>query len=205
MELFVTILIVNRSNGKIIINIYFMLTTITSGIYAEACRSPLIAFIIRDIDIQYSLIDQMRVLDLNQGLNGNDEWWGCGTALRFDSNYHHYAQRGAKLTLIEDHRLTMPVTFLSHKPSHKQLFQISPGIEVLCYNESVKVHRAFAYLSFITEEEAPEHGGLIECKSLFSGRNITTDFEDMWCTSFASGTKFCHIVMELREPAEITS
>ncbi|XP_028178401.1 protein KIAA0556-like [Ostrinia furnacalis] len=79
------------------------------------------------------------------------------------------------------------------------------GIEILCYNESVKVHRAYAYTSFITDEETPDPGSLMECKSLFSGRNITTDFDDMWCTNFASGTKFCHIIMELREPSEITS
>ncbi|KAL0871387.1 hypothetical protein ABMA27_005120 [Loxostege sticticalis] len=79
------------------------------------------------------------------------------------------------------------------------------GIDILCYNESVKVHRAYAYTSFITDDESPDHGSLIECRSLFSGRNITTDFDDMWCTNFESGTKFCHIVMELREPSEITS
>lgn len=69
----------------------------------------------------------------------------------------------------------------------------------------MKVHRAFAYTSFISDDESPEHTGLIECKSLFSGRNISTDFDDMWCTNFAAGSKFCHIVMELREPSEITS
>ncbi|XP_047031742.1 katanin-interacting protein-like [Helicoverpa zea] len=79
------------------------------------------------------------------------------------------------------------------------------GIELLCYNEPIKVHRAYAYTAFITEDQAPEHSSLIECKSLFNGKNITTDFEDMWCTNFATGTKFCHIVMELLETTEITS
>ncbi|KAH9639635.1 hypothetical protein HF086_010042 [Spodoptera exigua] len=79
------------------------------------------------------------------------------------------------------------------------------GIELLCYNEPVKIYRAYAYTAFITEDQAPEHSNLIECKSLFNGRNITTDFEDMWCTNFAAGNKFCHIVMELAEATEITS
>ncbi|KAF9799613.1 hypothetical protein SFRURICE_018800 [Spodoptera frugiperda] len=79
------------------------------------------------------------------------------------------------------------------------------GIELLCYNEPVKIHRAYAYTSFITEDQSQEHSNLLECKSLFNGRNITTDFEDMWCTNFSTGNKFCHIVMELMEPTEITS
>ncbi|CAH0588915.1 unnamed protein product [Chrysodeixis includens] len=79
------------------------------------------------------------------------------------------------------------------------------GIELLCYNESIKIHRAYAYTAFITEDQAPEHSSLIDCKALFSGRNITTDFEDMWCSNFATGNKFCHIVMELVESTEITS
>ncbi|XP_052755156.1 protein KATNIP homolog isoform X2 [Galleria mellonella] len=77
------------------------------------------------------------------------------------------------------------------------------GIDILRYNESVKLHRAFAYTAPITDEQPPEHG-LIECKNLFNGRNITTDFDDMWCTNLPSG-RYCHIVMELREPTEITS
>ncbi|CAG9788853.1 unnamed protein product [Diatraea saccharalis] len=79
------------------------------------------------------------------------------------------------------------------------------GIEIMCYNEPVKVYRAYAYCSYINDEQPPDRGDLIECKSLFSGRNISTDFEDMWCTSFEPGVKFCHIVMEFREPKEITS
>ncbi|CAH0400997.1 unnamed protein product [Chilo suppressalis] len=79
------------------------------------------------------------------------------------------------------------------------------GIEIMCYNEPITVYRAYAYCSYINDEQTPDRSDLIECKSLFSGRNITTDFEDMWCTSFEPGVKFCHIVMELREPMEITS
>lgn len=80
-------------------------------------------------------------------------------------------------------------------------------MEILCYNKSVKIHRAYAYLSFISNEESSpnEQGPLIECKNLFNGRNISTEFEDMWCTNFSPETKFCHIVMELIEPSEITS
>ncbi|KAL4707890.1 hypothetical protein ACJJTC_010325 [Scirpophaga incertulas] len=79
------------------------------------------------------------------------------------------------------------------------------GIELMCYNDPVRVYRAYAYLSSIGEEELLIESALLDCKSLFNGRNITTDFDDMWCVSFAPGAKFCHIVMELREPAEITS
>ncbi|XP_026321262.1 protein KIAA0556-like isoform X2 [Hyposmocoma kahamanoa] len=80
------------------------------------------------------------------------------------------------------------------------------GIEILCYNKPVKIHRAYAYLSFISDEESSPHeqGPLIECKNLFNGRNISTEFKDMWCTNF-SPEQFCHIVMELIEPNEITS
>ncbi|KAM3965817.1 protein KATNIP homolog [Aphomia sociella] len=78
------------------------------------------------------------------------------------------------------------------------------GIDILRYNESIKVHRAYAYTAPITDDQMPEHGGLIECKTLFNNRNITTDFDDMWCTHFPAG-RCCHIVMELREPTEITS
>lgn len=71
-------------------------------------------------------------------------------------------------------------------------------------NEPVKVYRAYAYITEISEDESPENKKLIDCKNLFNGRNITTDFEDMWCTSFESGSEFCHIVIEFREPKEIT-
>jgi hypothetical protein len=72
------------------------------------------------------------------------------------------------------------------------------------YNEPVKVHRAFAYTAPVGEDQPAELPVCLDCKSLFNGRNITTDFDDMWCTSFTPGDKFCHIVMDLGEPREIT-
>lgn len=79
------------------------------------------------------------------------------------------------------------------------------GLELLCYNEPVTIQRAYAYTAFISEDQISEHNQLIDCKKIFNGRNITTDFEDMWCSNFETGEKFCHIVMELLEPTEITS
>lgn len=78
------------------------------------------------------------------------------------------------------------------------------GIELLCYNEPIPPHRAYAFTTYATEDPDAATSGLLECKSLFSGRNITTEFDDMWCTSLENN-KFCHIVIELREPSEITS
>lgn len=77
------------------------------------------------------------------------------------------------------------------------------GIEILCYSEPVPIHRAYAYTSRISDENA-DSGKFLDCKNLFNGRNISTEFEDMWCTNFVAGTMFCHIVMELHEPNEIT-
>lgn len=79
------------------------------------------------------------------------------------------------------------------------------GLELLCYNEPITIQRAYAYTAFISEDQISEHNQLIDCKKIFNGRNITTDFEDMWCSNFETGEKFCHIVMELLEPTEITS
>ncbi|XP_059048687.1 katanin-interacting protein-like [Achroia grisella] len=78
------------------------------------------------------------------------------------------------------------------------------GINILRYNELINVHSAFAYTALINMDEQPAEHNLIECKSLFNGRNITTDYDDMWCTSLPAD-RYCHIVMELREPTEITS
>ncbi|CAG4991274.1 unnamed protein product [Colias eurytheme] len=78
------------------------------------------------------------------------------------------------------------------------------GIDLLCNNNPVTIIRGYAYTSFIVENEANFEHGLIECKSLFNGRNITTEFEDMWCTNFMPGNNYCHIIMELKEPTEIT-
>lgn len=75
----------------------------------------------------------------------------------------------------------------------------------MCYNNIVKVYRAFAYKALISEDQGAEHSSLIECKDLFNGRNISTEFADMWCVEFECGTEFCHIVLELKEPTEITS
>ncbi|XP_073961284.1 protein KATNIP homolog [Choristoneura fumiferana] len=77
------------------------------------------------------------------------------------------------------------------------------GIEIMCYSEPVPIHRAYAYTSHISNEHA-DSGKFLECKSLFNGNNISTEFEDMWCTNFVAGTMFCHIIMELHEPREIT-
>ncbi|XP_013189673.1 katanin-interacting protein [Amyelois transitella] len=76
------------------------------------------------------------------------------------------------------------------------------GIEIMCDNDPVRVHRAYAYTASASESPPPPTS-LIECHSLFNGRNITTDFDDMWCTSFANN-KYCHLVMEMKEPTEIT-
>ncbi|CAH0725563.1 unnamed protein product, partial [Brenthis ino] len=78
------------------------------------------------------------------------------------------------------------------------------GIDVLCNNESIRVHRAYAYTSDINEEEIPDQG-YIDCKSLFNGNNITTDSDDMWCIDFSPGSKLAHIVMEFAEPTEVSS
>ncbi|XP_030026021.2 katanin-interacting protein isoform X1 [Manduca sexta] len=77
------------------------------------------------------------------------------------------------------------------------------GIEILNYTERVKVHRAYAYTTNLSEEQTLE-GGLIECAALFNGRNVSANFDDMWCTNFDMGNKFCHVVMELKEFSEIT-
>ncbi|XP_034834983.1 protein KATNIP homolog isoform X1 [Maniola hyperantus] len=79
------------------------------------------------------------------------------------------------------------------------------GIDILCNNNSIEVRRAHAYTTHISDELSPTHNSYIDCKSLFSGKNITTELDDMWCTNFAPGSKFCHIVMEFVEPTEITS
>ncbi|XP_038222642.1 katanin-interacting protein-like [Zerene cesonia] len=78
------------------------------------------------------------------------------------------------------------------------------GIDLLCNNNPVNIIRGYAYTSFMVDDQANFEGGLIDCKSLFNGINITTEFEYMWCTNFMPGTNYCHIVMELQEPTEIT-
>ncbi|XP_023945111.2 katanin-interacting protein [Bicyclus anynana] len=77
------------------------------------------------------------------------------------------------------------------------------GIDVLCNDKSMEVIRAHAYLSDINDDQSPTSH--IECKSLFNGNNITTKVDDMWCTNFVPGKRFCHIVIEFVEPTEITS
>ncbi|XP_045537257.1 protein KATNIP homolog [Papilio machaon] len=79
------------------------------------------------------------------------------------------------------------------------------GIEILRYNKPVAVQRTYAYTAYISDERMDECDSVVDCRSLFNGTNITTQFEDMWCTNFAPGTKFCHIVVELQEPTVITS
>ncbi|XP_053610778.1 katanin-interacting protein-like isoform X2 [Plodia interpunctella] len=78
------------------------------------------------------------------------------------------------------------------------------GIEVLCHNEPIQVHRAFAFTAPASDTPPPPPpASLVEVRNLFNGRNITTDFDDMWCTSF-SAYNHCHVVLEMREPTEIT-
>ncbi|XP_013148372.1 PREDICTED: uncharacterized protein KIAA0556-like [Papilio polytes] len=79
------------------------------------------------------------------------------------------------------------------------------GIEVLRYNKPVGVRRSYAYSAYISDERMDECDSVADCRCLFNGTNITTHFDDMWCTNFAPGTKFCHIVVELKEPTLITS
>ncbi|CAK1587143.1 unnamed protein product [Parnassius mnemosyne] len=79
------------------------------------------------------------------------------------------------------------------------------GIEVVKYNRPVQVHSACAYSAFISDDKVEEYSALIDCKNLLNGSNITTHFDDMWCANFSPGSKFCHIVLELKEPTEISS
>ena len=74
---------------------------------------------------------------------------------------------------------------------------------MLCNNESVKINRAYAYTQLNDDEDSEQ--GYMECNSLFNGNNITTDFNNMWCTNFSPGSQCCHIVMEFEKPTEITS
>ncbi|CAH2250126.1 jg6849 [Pararge aegeria aegeria] len=86
----------------------------------------------------------------------------------------------------------------------KQLIGLT-GVDILCNNDRIEVNRAYAYSLNISDDLSPTYKNFIECKSLFNGNNITTEVGDMWCTKFASGSKFCHIVMEFMVPTEITS
>lgn len=85
------------------------------------------------------------------------------------------------------------------------VISIKPGIELYCNTNKIPIHRAYAYTTPITEDAEPDLSKLIECQSLFNSNNISTQFEDMWCTNFVPGAKFCNVVMELAEPTEITS
>ncbi|CAH2093130.1 unnamed protein product [Euphydryas editha] len=78
------------------------------------------------------------------------------------------------------------------------------GVDILCCNESIKVDRAHAYKSFISDDKISEYNKYIDCKSLFNGNNITTDLDDMWCTNYREDLDFCNIVMEFKKPTEIT-
>ncbi|KAG7312080.1 hypothetical protein JYU34_001532 [Plutella xylostella] len=83
----------------------------------------------------------------------------------------------------------------------KQLIGLT-GIELYCNSTPLPIHRAYAYTS---PPSAPHPGaGLLECRALFNGNNVTTEFDDMWCTACAPG-QACHVVMEMAEPVEITS
>ncbi|XP_050347739.1 protein KATNIP homolog [Nymphalis io] len=78
------------------------------------------------------------------------------------------------------------------------------GIDILCCNESIKIDRAYAYISLINENQTSDFSKYMDCTSLFNGNNITTEFDDMWCTNFAAA-ECCHIVIEFKKPTEITS
>ncbi|CAB3234277.1 unnamed protein product [Arctia plantaginis] len=112
-------------------------------------------------------------------------------ALDIEEKETKYIAKSVKLTLMSNW-------------GQRQLIGLT-GLELLCYNEPITIQRVYAYTAFISEDQMPEHNQIIDCKKLFNGRNITTDFEDMWCSNFETGEKFCHIVMELLEPTEITS
>ncbi|XP_068618076.1 protein KATNIP homolog [Battus philenor] len=79
------------------------------------------------------------------------------------------------------------------------------GLEILCYQQPVRIQRAYAYSAYISDEKIDECGGVHDCRSLFNGTNITTDAANMWYTNFSPGSKFCHIVVELNEPTYISS
>ncbi|XP_049875890.1 katanin-interacting protein-like [Pectinophora gossypiella] len=124
-----------------------------------------------------------------------------------DSNHNHSP------VMLEGQAEEMEVKYIAQKIKltlmsnwgQRHLIGLT-GIDILCYNDAVPIHRAYAYTTYISEEdESPENPAIAECKNLFNGRNISTDFEDMWCTNFSPGLKYVHIVMELREPSEITS
>ncbi|VVD03984.1 unnamed protein product, partial [Leptidea sinapis] len=78
------------------------------------------------------------------------------------------------------------------------------GVEVVCNNDQIPIPRGTAYTTYISDESSKLEHGYIECGSLFNGRNISTDFNDMWCTNFTPGAKFLHVVIELEESTEIT-
>ncbi|CAG9564535.1 unnamed protein product [Danaus chrysippus] len=84
---------------------------------------------------------------------------------------------------------------------HSNLIGLA-GLEILCNENPIRVHRAYSYISYSEEDECV--GNYMDCSNLFNGKNITTNSEDMWCTSFTPGSQCCHIVMELQEPTEIT-
>ncbi|KAJ0174511.1 hypothetical protein K1T71_009619 [Dendrolimus kikuchii] len=112
-------------------------------------------------------------------------------ALDFEEKEVKYLARKVKLTLMSNW-------------GQRPLIGLT-GIELFCYNDKLQIQHAYAYTCFISENETPEHTALLDCSTLFNGRNITTDYEDMWCANFMSGDKFCHIVMELQQICEITS
>ncbi|XP_064073614.1 katanin-interacting protein-like [Vanessa tameamea] len=78
------------------------------------------------------------------------------------------------------------------------------GIDILCCNESIKIDRAYAYKSLIKENHTSDVK-YMDCTSLFNGNNITTEFDDMWCTNITAASEFCHVVIEFKQPTEITS
>ncbi|XP_041982412.1 katanin-interacting protein-like [Aricia agestis] len=94
---------------------------------------------------------------------------------------------------------TIVLTLMSNWGS-KHLIGLT-GIDILRSDQSIPVHRAYAYTA-PAEDDRPPHK-LLDCSQLFNGRNVTTDMKDMWCTEFGPGV-YCHVVMELSEPTEVT-
>ncbi|XP_045523373.1 katanin-interacting protein-like [Pieris brassicae] len=77
------------------------------------------------------------------------------------------------------------------------------GIDILHNNTPIDIIRSYAYTTYAADDKKLEYG-FIDCKNLFNGRNITTEFDDMWCTNFTPESKFCHIVMELPDHTKVT-
>ncbi|XP_021207298.1 katanin-interacting protein isoform X2 [Bombyx mori] len=123
---------------------------------------------------------------------------------------HHNLSPNALLDSLEDNEREakymakeIKLTLMSNW-GQKNLIGLT-GIEILYNDDPIVVRRAYAYSTFINSAQNSDALDTVECSALFNARNITTDHEDMWCASFSADTKFCHVVIQLAEPTEITS